>query len=233
VSACSGIPVIVAGINHSGFAGGRETAEKSGLRTRNDDLLSLIVIDSPMSAIIIKPIAISRENLCRWRLKGKGRTSMAATTGHRLDEIAQDLFEVLTQIALATQAGLRRGMDLKEVEFLTLAILHAHDTMIVGDIQRLLGVLPAQMSRIIRSLEGRQSPLIVCQINPRDKRKIDVRLTSAGTRALLEYQDIRVRKLTELLQSLPEEEHDDLSRLIQKLSELFDRGRGVDGMLRV
>jgi CRISPR system Cascade subunit CasE len=46
--------------------------------------------------------------------------------------------------------------------------------MIVGDIQRLLGVLPAQMSRIIRSLENRDRPLIACHINPRDKRKVDV-----------------------------------------------------------
>ena len=49
----------------------------------------------------------------------------------------------------------RRLGDLKEVEFLTLAILQANGTMIVGDIQRILGVLPAQMSRIIRSMEQR------------------------------------------------------------------------------
>jgi hypothetical protein len=40
--------------------------------------------------------------------------------------------------------------------------------------------LPAQMSRIIRSLEARERPMIVCRINPQDKRKIDVCLTAAG-----------------------------------------------------
>jgi DNA-binding MarR family transcriptional regulator len=155
---------------------------------------------------------------------------MATTTGHRIEDIAQDLFEVLTQISLASQASLRRGVDLKEVEFLTLAILHANHTMIVGDIQRMLGVLPAQMSRIIRSLENRPASLIACQINTRDKRKIDVRLTPAGTRALLEYQEIRVRKLTELLQAIPEEDHDDLLRLTHKLSDLLERARRANTM---
>ena len=148
---------------------------------------------------------------------------MAATTGHRLDEIAQDLFEVLTQIALATQAGLRRGMDLKEVEFLTLAILHAHDTMIVGDIQRLLGVLPAQMSRIIRGLENRDRPLIACRINPRDKRKIDVCLTPAGEKALLDYRDASVSRIVEHLRHLSEEDQEDLTRSLDKLTAILGR----------
>src|SRR5439155_467625 len=97
---------------------------------------------------------------------------MATGTGLRVAEIAQDLFEVVTQIGLSTLRGRRRVADLKEVEFLTLSILHTRECMIVGDIQRLLGVLPAQMSRIIRALESRDRPLIACRINSRDKRKI-------------------------------------------------------------
>src|SRR5437764_435119 len=104
---------------------------------------------------------------------------MSTVAGQRLEEIAQDLFGVMTELALATQAHQRRGVALKEFEFLTLAVLHTHERMIVGEIQRILGVLPAQMSRIIRSLENRQTPLIECQINPHDKRKVDVRLTAA------------------------------------------------------
>src|SRR5205809_5814157 len=102
---------------------------------------------------------------------------MATGTGDRVEEIAHDLFTVVTQICLAALRGRRRTGDLKEVEFLTLSILQDHGTMIVGDIQRLLGVLPAQMSRIIRSLENRERAFIACRINPRDKRKIDVCMT--------------------------------------------------------
>ncbi len=148
---------------------------------------------------------------------------VASGTGVRLEETARDLFEVVTQIGLTALRGRRRPGDLKEVEFLTLAILHEHGTMIVGNIQRLLGVLPAQMSRIIRSLENRPHPLIACQINPSDKRKVDVVVTEAGTKALQEYQATRTGRLMEMLRELPEEEQEDLNRLVDKLHGLFER----------
>ena len=151
---------------------------------------------------------------------------MATGTGLRVDEIAQDLFEVVTQIGLSTLRGRRRVADLKEVEFFTLSILHNRECMIVGDIQRLLGVLPAQMSRIIRSLENRELPLIECRINPRDKRKIDVCMTPHGERALVEYQGVRVGRIIERLRSLSEEDQDDLVRLVEKLGNLLERGQG-------
>ena len=108
---------------------------------------------------------------------------VASGTIIRLEETARDLFEVVTQLGLTALRGRRRSGDLKEVEFLTLAILQERGTMIVGDIQRMLGVLPAQMSRIIRSLEARDRPLIGCRINPEDKRKINVNLTPSGRRS--------------------------------------------------
>ncbi len=148
---------------------------------------------------------------------------MATGTGHRLEELAHELFQVVTQICLSTLRGRRRTGDLKEVEFLTLSLLHDNGTMIVGDIQRLLGVLPAQMSRVIRALENRDRPLIQCRINTRDKRKIDVVLTSTGEKMLLDYQGKRVRRIAEQLQSLTDEDHDDLVRVLHKLHGLLER----------
>ena len=153
---------------------------------------------------------------------------MVTSTAHRVEEIAHDLFEIVTQICLSALRGRRRTGDLKEVEFLTLSILRAHGTMIVGDIQRILGVLPAQMSRIIRSLENRERALITCRINPRDKRKIDVCLTAAGEKMLQDYRGVRVGRIVELLRNLPEEEQEDLVRLLEKLHHLLDRTRPND-----
>ena len=150
---------------------------------------------------------------------------VATGTGDRLEEIAQDLFEVFTQLCLAALRGLRRVGDLKEVEFLTLSILQDHGTMIVGDIQRQLGVLPAQMSRVIRALENRERPLIACRINPHDKRKIDVGLTTAGQKALMDYQAVRVSRIGELLRNLSEEDQDELNRMLEKLRNLLERGQ--------
>jgi DNA-binding MarR family transcriptional regulator len=133
------------------------------------------------------------------------------------------LFEVVTQLGLTALRGRRRVGDLKELEFLTLSILQEHGTMIVGDIQRVLGVLPAQMSRIIRALETRERPFITCQINPRDKRKVDVCITSDGEKAFQDYQSIRTGRLIELFRDLPEDEQEELTRLVDRLQNFLGR----------
>jgi DNA-binding MarR family transcriptional regulator len=143
-------------------------------------------------------------------------------TGIRTEELAQSVFEILTHLNLNAGRGRRRNGDLKETEFLTLIILHGHDSMIVGDIQRLLGVLPAQMSRVIRSLEDREMALISCRINPRDKRKIDVSLTAHGERAILDYEGPRIQALADLLARLPEDDQEDLGRLFEKLRSTIE-----------
>jgi len=109
------------------------------------------------------------------------------------------------------------------VEFLTLALLQDRGTMIVGEIQRLLGVLPAQMSRIIRSLEDRPDPLISCRINPSDKRKIDVELTEAGAKALVDYQAVRVHRIAELLRDLSDDDQEELVRMLEKMRGVLER----------
>ena len=156
------------------------------------------------------------------RREGKGQM-VATSAGARIEEIAQDLFGVVTHLCLATPRGRRRADNLKEVEYLTLALLHDRETAIVGDLQRLLGVLPAQMSRIIRSLENRPVPLIACGINPQDKRKINVRLTGEGRKAYQEYQATRVNRIAQLLHDLPEEDQDALTGLLEKLRGLLER----------
>jgi DNA-binding MarR family transcriptional regulator len=148
---------------------------------------------------------------------------VATAAGGRLDDVAQELFEVLTRLAVAVRRGRRRDGGLKEIEFHTLAILQECRTMIVGDIQRMLGVLPAQMSRVIRSLEDRPQPLIVCRINPRDKRKIDVQLTEAGEKVLLDFQATRVRRIADLLHGLSDEEQERLRQLLDRVHRLLER----------
>jgi DNA-binding MarR family transcriptional regulator len=147
---------------------------------------------------------------------------MATGTSHRVEDIAHELFQVVTQICLSTLRGRRRAGDLKEVEFLTLSLLQANGTLIVGDIQRVLGILPAQMSRVIRSLENRERPLIQCRINSRDKRKIDVELTTQGEKTLLDYQGKRVGRIVEQLSNLSDDDQEDLIRALHKLHGLLD-----------
>jgi DNA-binding MarR family transcriptional regulator len=135
------------------------------------------------------------------------------------DQVAQGIFNLATQFCLDLPRARRRLGDLKETEFLTLVILQGQGSMIVGDIQRILGVLPAQMSRVIRSLEEREQPLISCQINPRDKRKIDVCLTAEGERALQEHQTLYVGAINKLLTRLSEQDMECLSNVLAKMEE--------------
>lgn len=142
----------------------------------------------------------------------------------RAEGLAQDLFGIITQFCLTLPRNQRRSGELKELEFLTLTILRDHGTMIVGHIQRQLGILPAQMSRIIRALEARDRPLISCRINSHDKRKIDVTLTPEGEKTLGHYQAIRVGSITNVLGSLSEEDQEEFGRLLELLRERIDRG---------
>jgi DNA-binding MarR family transcriptional regulator len=144
---------------------------------------------------------------------------VATETVVRVDQVAHGIFNLATQFCLDLPRARRRLGDLKETEFLTLVILQGQGTMIVGDIQRILGVLPAQMSRVIRSLEEREQPLITCQINPRDKRKIDVCLTIEGERALQEHQTLYVGAINKLLTRLNEDDLECLSNVLGKIED--------------
>jgi DNA-binding MarR family transcriptional regulator len=50
--------------------------------------------------------------------------------------------------------------------------------MLVGELQRVVGCLPAQMSRIMNRLERRQC--VRREINPDDRRKVNVSLAETG-----------------------------------------------------
>ncbi len=147
---------------------------------------------------------------------------MVTGTERRVEDVAQELFALVTKTSISTLRDRRRKGDLKEIEYLTLSLLQANGTMIVGDIQRVLGILPAQMSRIIRALENHQPPLIHCQINSSDKRKIDVVLSPEGERLLFDYQSSRINNLADRLRELSEEEREEILPVIHRLSALLD-----------
>jgi DNA-binding MarR family transcriptional regulator len=143
-----------------------------------------------------------------------------------LERLAQDVFEAVKELSLAAPRGRRGAEDLKEGEFLTLALLAENDTMIVGDIQRELGVLPAQMSRIIRSLESRPRPCVACQINPQDKRKINVQLTEEGEHVFRSSRQRRVARILEILQELDESELGNFAGIIDHVLDILRHKSG-------
>jgi DNA-binding MarR family transcriptional regulator len=134
-----------------------------------------------------------------------------------LETLADEIFEltILSWRARA-MARSRPSPDLSENEFITLDLLKRSEPRTVGELQRSIGVLPAQMSRIMRSLESKYgSPLIDCKINTSDKRRIDVRLTDSGCSAYDAFRAARLAVSVAVLEHLHEPDRLEFMRILR------------------
>lgn len=149
-------------------------------------------------------------------------TLMTTTTTNSLQEMAEEIF-ALTVLSWRARIASKHGTtELSESQFLTLDLLHHQSPQTVGELQRAIGVLPAQMSRIIRSLEtGFDKPLIRCELNQQDKRKIDVTLTAAGRKSYEEFRGTRLAKAQEILSQLPETDRLEFVRICRNMKALY------------
>ena len=87
--------------------------------------------------------------------------------------------------------------------------------VVCGDVG-VVGILPAQMSRVIRSLEAKHGkPLIDCSINPEDKRRIDVCRTEAGVKAHATYRSSRLMATVAILAELTQKDRNEFMRLLR------------------
>ena len=132
-----------------------------------------------------------------------------------MKEMADELFQMQT-LSAATRSRLRKrgAADLTETEFLALELLTKQRAMTVGEMQRQIGILPAQMSRVIRALEKRsEGPLIKCKINPQDKRKVDVEITKAGRSLHHNYKEVRLEGMMNFLEMLSSEDCREFMRI--------------------
>jgi DNA-binding MarR family transcriptional regulator len=139
-----------------------------------------------------------------------------------LKDFVEEVFAISRDFWMAqSRSRGRHETEITETEFLTLdLLLKATETMTVGDIQRKIGVLPAQMSRVIRSLENKgDQPLISCRINQSDKRKIDVELTPAGRKAHEEYRRMKLGGIERMLLSMSDQDRNELLRLLRIIHE--------------
>lgn len=139
-----------------------------------------------------------------------------------LADLAEEILE-LSMMGSAARSRSRSGAaagQLSETEYMALDVLAKKSPQSVGAVQKAVGVLPAQMSRIIRALENRDGVgLISCQINASDRRRIDVNLTAAGTKAHAAYRKARLRFAMELLTNLSVEDREEFRRLLGLLRE--------------
>lgn len=142
-----------------------------------------------------------------------------------LEKAAEEIFELtkMSWIARSQQQRQKGQIDLTESEFLALDWLMKTDPgpLSVGDIQRRIHVLPAQMSRVVRSLEAKAGkPLIHCRINPKDKRKIDVTLTDAGRKAHQSFREARLAATIDMVSHLSPADRTEFMRIMQEFKTI-------------
>lgn len=139
-----------------------------------------------------------------------------------LEQMAQEIFSLTVMGWRQRVASRQHGTtELSESQYLTVdTIATAPGTLTVGEIQRAIGVLPAQMSRIIRSLEsGFDKPLIHCELNQTDKRRIDVHLTPEGRRTYQDFRQTRLSKTVEILKNLDDKDRQEFVRICGLIRE--------------
>lgn len=150
--------------------------------------------------------------------QGAPLTLPADRAQESLDALAEEIFELSTlSSAVRSRSKAAAAADqLTESEFLALDTLAKESPRTVGAIQKAIGVLPAQMSRIIRSLEDQGgTPYIACEINSEDRRRIDVHLSPAGRKAHEAYRRVRLGLTLEVLQGLSPGDRAEFMRLLR------------------
>lgn len=150
---------------------------------------------------------------------------MDTTASDSLSQMAEEIF-ALTVMSWRQRITSRQSdaSELSETQFLTLdSLVNAGSSLTVGEIQRSIGVLPAQMSRIIRSLEsGFAKPLIQCVLNTTDKRKIDVTLSALGKRLYDEFRGARLAKTVDILQHLTDHDRQEFIRICRLIRPTYE-----------
>ena len=143
-----------------------------------------------------------------------------------LERLALQIFDLTKRTWLQTQREkFKGGYDLSESEFLALDALEEAPSLSVGELRRHVGVLPAQMSRIIKALEQRyDEKLVVCAINPKDKRKVDVTITPKGRRAVAAYRRAKITASVKALRSLPERDLGALAGILERVERATPKG---------
>ena len=141
------------------------------------------------------------------------------TREQSIRQLALQIFDMSKRTWLESQRErMKGGFDLSESEFLALDALDRVPSLSVGDLRRRVGVLPAQMSRVIKALEQRyDEKLVLCAINRTDKRKIDVSIAPRGRRAVAAYRRAKIMTSIEALSVMSDEDLAAFSACLAKI----------------
>lgn len=139
-----------------------------------------------------------------------------------MDAMADEIFELSQVIATFRSRQPTGPDDLSETEFLTLDLLTKNQSLTIGEIQKTVGVVPTQMSRIVRALEEQGGRgYVECKINSQDRRRIDVSLTQAGKKSYDAYRTTRLSSMHKILEVLEPEDRLHFMRILRQIRITF------------
>lgn len=145
-------------------------------------------------------------------------TKPLANSEEALNVMAAELFELYQLLATLRSRRPSGPDEPSESEFVTLAVLSKEQPLTIGEVQKRVGVLPAQMSRIVRSLEKESGKgFVACMINAKDRRRIDVSLTDSGRAAHENFRAARLSSMHQILSILSPEDRLHLMRIVRQL----------------
>ena len=135
-----------------------------------------------------------------------------------LNTMAAEIFKLYQLIATVRSRRPSGSDEPSETEFLTLDALSKEQPLTIGEVQKRVGVLPAQMSRIVRSLEKEGGKgFVECRINAKDRRRIDVSLTKEGRAAYESFRGARLESMRQIVSIVPPEDRSHMMRIVRQL----------------
>jgi DNA-binding MarR family transcriptional regulator len=148
---------------------------------------------------------------------------MAETKDPDIQAMADEIFE-LSNLGSLARSRSGESLQLTETEYIALDLLSKQEPQAVGELQRQIGVLPAQMSRILRSLEDKGgAAFLACKINSEDRRKIDVFLTPAGRKAREQYRSARTALTLQILSDLSDQDREVFISVLRKIRKTIHK----------
>ena len=144
-----------------------------------------------------------------------------------MNAMADEIFELYQLVAIARAQNPAGSDDLSETEYLTLDTLLKGQQLSIGDVQKQIGVVPAQMSRVVRSLETNGGKgYVSCSINPKDRRRVDLSITDSGRQAHEKYRNTRLASMQHVLTIIPPEDRLDFMRILGIIRKAFEKRLG-------
>jgi DNA-binding MarR family transcriptional regulator len=139
------------------------------------------------------------------------------------EEIAEKVYPIYVPTGLLLKKILwafERDIGISPPKYFILHVLAGEGGISQGEIGRLYGVDPSRVTRLAKQLEG--EGLIERARDPQDNRVVRMSLSTEGRRAFEMATERSEAFRSRVRRALNEEEHEELRRLLAKLTEAME-----------